>query len=176
MFINDILICFKGGWSCGVGWEEDVSNLLWCEYCGIVLCFDCDIDLYNLKNLKYGYFWVLFFVLCIEMVWKCEYGVDGSSNVCFGLIIKFLFFFKNKRRVLKKERGFLGIFNFEFGCWLLFFFCNDFFDGGDGIVWKLEILDLLLFVILLYCEKVLLVCVIFFCFFFYRDVFMMNFC
>jgi len=104
MSINDISTCLIGGRSCGVGREEDASNLLWCEHCGIALCFDCDTDLHNSKNLKHGHLRVLLPASRTETVRKCEHGADGSSNVRLGLITK-PSPPKSKRRSSKKERG-----------------------------------------------------------------------
>lgn len=131
MSINDISTCLIGGRSCGVGREEDASNLLWCEHCGIALCFDCDTDLHNSKNLKHGHLRVLLPASRTETVRKCEHGADGSSNVRLGLITK-PSPPKNKRRSSKKERGVSSRSSSSSH--------ND--DDGDGIVKALETIEL----------------------------------
>ena len=104
MSINDISTCLKGGKSCGFGREEDASNLLWCEHCGIALCFDCDTELHNLKSFKHGHLRVLLPASRTEAVRKCEHGADGSGNLRLGLIPK-PSLPKNKRRAVKKDSG-----------------------------------------------------------------------
>ncbi|KAG0614519.1 hypothetical protein M758_6G183600 [Ceratodon purpureus] len=104
MSINDISTCLKGGRSCGVGREEDASNLLWCEHCAIALCFECDTNLHNSKNSKHGHLRVLLPASRTEEVRKCEHGGDGSSTVRLGLISK-PSPPKNKRRASKKDSG-----------------------------------------------------------------------
>lgn len=102
MSINDISTCLKGGRSCGVGREEDASNLLWCEHCGIACCFNCDTDLHSSKNFKHGHLRVLLPASRTETVRKCEHGADGSGTVSLGLIPK-PSPPKSKRRASKKE-------------------------------------------------------------------------
>lgn len=176
MSINDIPTCLKGGRSCGVGREEDASNLLWCEHCGIALCFDCDTDLHNSKNLKHGHLRVLLPASRTETVRKCEHGADGSSNVRLGLITKPSPSPKNKRRASKKERGSSGTSNSESGRRSSSSSRNDLPDGGDGTVRKSETSDLSSFATLLHCEKAPSVCVTSSCFLSHRDAFMMNLC
>lgn len=132
MSINDISTCLIGGRSCGVGREEDASNLLWCEHCGIALCFDCDTDLHNSKNLKHGHLRVLLPASRTETVRKCEHGADGSTNVRLGLITK-PSPPKNKRRSAKKERGVSSRSSSSSPH-------ND--DDGDGIVKASETIEL----------------------------------
>ncbi|XP_024387937.1 uncharacterized protein [Physcomitrium patens] len=107
MSINDISTCLKGGKSCGGGREEDASNLLWCQHCGIALCFDCDTYLHNLKSSKHGHLRVLLPASRTASVRKCEHGLDGGSNVRIDLIQKpSLSKKKNKKRASKsKVRG-----------------------------------------------------------------------
>lgn len=107
MSINDISTCLKGGKSCGGGREEDASNLLWCQHCGIALCFDCDTHLHNLKSSKHGHLRVLLPASRTASVRKCEHGLDGGSNVRIDLIQKpSLSKKKNKKRASKsKVRG-----------------------------------------------------------------------
>lgn len=106
MSINDISTCLKGGRSCGVVSEEVASNLLWCEHCGIALCFDCDVEFHNSKNLKHGHLRVLLPASRTEAVRKCEHGADGSSNVHLSLISKpSPPKSSSRRRGSKKEKG-----------------------------------------------------------------------
>lgn len=125
MSINDISTCLEGGRSCnGVGREEDASNLLWCEHCGIASCFDCDTDLHNSKH---GHLRVLLPASKTATVRKCEHGADGSSNlVRLGLITK-PSPSKNKRRASKNKEK-----NPEPGRRLSSGSRNN--DGGDGTV------------------------------------------
>ncbi|XP_024368820.1 uncharacterized protein [Physcomitrium patens] len=88
MSINDISTYLEGGESCGGVRQEDASNLLWCDHCSIALCFDCDTNLHNSKNLNHGHLRVLLPASQTESVRKCEHGSGGSGNVRLDLINK----------------------------------------------------------------------------------------
>lgn len=67
-----------GGKICHGGLEETASQLLWCEHCGVALCFDCDSHRHHAKNARSTHLRVLLPSSRTSSVPRCEHGSNPS--------------------------------------------------------------------------------------------------
>lgn len=68
----------SGGKFCHGGLEETASQLLWCEHCGVALCFDCDSHCHHAKNARSTHLRVLLPSSRTSSVPRCEHGSNPT--------------------------------------------------------------------------------------------------